>query len=105
MLFSQNTAIRGAHDYGKCTLQRLRREGGFRSAKDFVETLYIPSSTYSRYERVAEGSERGIPIRVVWAIVDKPGCSIDPVVGRSDIDGFLRYSESHEIASAAQEWR
>ena len=71
---------------GKRTLQRLRREAGYRSAKDFAARLGIPASTYSRYERQPEGPETAIPIASAWAIADALGCSIDLVVGREDID-------------------
>lgn len=71
---------------GKRTLQRLRREAGYRSAKDFAEVLSIPCSTYARYERAVEGPECGIPLPSAWQIADALGCSIDLVVGREDID-------------------
>lgn len=71
---------------GKRTLQRLRREAGYRSAKDFAEVLSTPCSTYARYERAVEGPECGIPLPSAWQIADALGCSIDLVVGREDID-------------------
>lgn len=71
---------------GKRTLQRLRRQAGFRSAKDFAEALGIPSSTYARYERAGDGADCGIPLPAAWQIADRLGCSIDLVVGREDID-------------------
>lgn len=71
---------------GKRTLQRLRRQAGFRSAKDFAEVLGMPSSTYARYERSGDGIDCGIPLPAAWRIADKLGCSIDLVVGRADID-------------------
>lgn len=72
--------------YGKRNLQRLRRKAGYRSAKDFAKVLCIPVSVYSRYEQEIEGSGCDIPLRTAWAIADKLGCSIDLVVGRSDIE-------------------
>lgn len=72
---------------GKRTLQRLRREAGYRSAKDFAETFGIPTSTYTRYERAGDGADCGIPLPAAWQIADALGCSIDLVVGREDIDG------------------
>lgn len=71
---------------GKRTLQRLRREAGYRSAKEFAAALGIPSSTYARYERAGDGAECGIPLPAAWQIADALGCSIDLVVGRDDID-------------------
>ena len=125
---SKTTAKRVQRSYGKRTLQRLRREAGYRSAKDFAAVLHIPSTTYSRYERAVEGPECGIPIAAAWAMADELGCSIDLVVGRADIDApevptidarvrklgrsgremlddFLRYLEFREAANAAQDWR
>lgn len=71
---------------GKRTLQRLRREAGYRSAKEFAEALGIPGSTYARYERAGDGADCGIPLPAAWQIADKLGCSIDLVIGREDID-------------------
>ena len=71
---------------GKRTLQRLRRQTGYRSAKDFAEALGIPGSTYARYERAGDGAGCGIPLPAAWQIADALGCSIDLVVGREDID-------------------
>lgn len=73
---------------GKRTLQRLRREAGYRSAKDFADALGIPASTYARYERTGDGADCGIPLPAAWQIADKLGCSIDLVVGREDIDAL-----------------
>ena len=71
---------------GKRTLQRRRREAGYRSAKEFAEALGIPGSTYARYERAGDGADCGIPLPAAWQIADKLGCSIDLVIGREDID-------------------
>ena len=71
---------------GKRTLQRLRREAGYRSAKEFAEALGIPGSTYARYERAGDGADCSIPLPAAWQIADKLGCSIDLVIGREDID-------------------
>lgn len=112
---------------GKRTLQRMRREAGFRSAKDFAERVGIPISTYARYERAGDGPECGIPLPSAWAIADALGCSIDLVVGREDIaaggdsiqervealsrtgremhDDYLRFLEFREDAIASQDWR
>lgn len=113
---------------GKRTLQRMRREAGFRSAKDFAERVGIPMSTYARYERAGDGPECGIPLPSAWAIADALGCSIDLVVGREDIDAsggdsiqdrvealsrtgremhddYLRFLEFREGANASQDWR
>ena len=70
----------------KRTLQRLRREAGYRSAKEFAAELGIPASTYARYERQPETPECAIPMASAWAIADALGVSIDLVVGRADID-------------------
>lgn len=112
---------------GKRTLQRMRREAGYRSAKDFAESVGIPMSTYARYERAGDGPECGIPLASAWAIADALGCSIDLVVGREDIDvatgsvqeraealsrtgremldDYLRFLEFREEADASQDWR
>jgi len=70
----------------KRTLQQLRREAGYRSAKDFAAHIGIPETTYARYERQPNGPESGIPLKSAWLIADFLDCSIDLVVGREDID-------------------
>lgn len=64
------------------TLQDLRREAGYRSAKDFAAAVGIALSTYNRYENQPEA----IPLRQAWAIADFLGCPIDMVVGRDPVD-------------------
>ena len=80
----------------KRTLQRLRREAGYRSAKEFAEALGIPGSTYARYERAGDGADCGIPLPAAWQIADKLGCSIDLVIGREDIDASCRKNTINE---------
>ncbi|MBR1830317.1 MAG: helix-turn-helix transcriptional regulator [Atopobiaceae bacterium] len=62
-------------------IQDLRREAGYRSAKDFAAAIGIPASTYNRYEAQPDA----IPLRQAWAIADFLGCSIDMVVGREPV--------------------
>lgn len=61
-------------------VQDLRREKGYRSAREFAEAIGIPVSTYARYESQPES----IPLKQAWAIADHLGCTIDMVVGRDD---------------------
>lgn len=123
-----SSCARPSRGGGKRTLQRLRRDAGYRCAKEFAEVLRIPNSTYSRYERAPEGPDCGIPLSAAWAMADELGCSIDLVVGREDIDApreatldaragklsrsgremlddFLRYLEFRDAAITAQDWR
>ena len=82
----------------------MRREAGYRSAKDFAEVLNIPSSTYARYERAVECPECGIPLAAAWQIADALGCSIDidervavlSLTNQEAIMGFLGYLEQLE---------
>lgn len=84
---SKRTAgIAARHQRDKRTLQRLRREAGYKSAREFAAELGIPQSTYNRYEQTPDGPDSGIPLKAAWAIADHLGTSIDLVVGRADID-------------------
>lgn len=85
-----NSSTNSKHD--KRTLQLLREEAGFTSAKDFARVLGLPETTYSRYERQPNNINTGVPIKSAWLIADFLNCSIDLVVGREDIAG--RYSRS-----------
>lgn len=63
------------------TIQELRRERGFRSAREFADALGISPSSMSRYDKDPET----IPVKVAWAMADELGCSIDEVVGREHV--------------------
>ena len=60
------------------SLQELRREAGYRSAREFAEACEITQSSMTRYEKEPDN----IPVRSAWRIADVLGCSIDDVVGR-----------------------
>ena len=64
------------------TLQQLRKEAGYRTAKDFAEAIEVPPTTYARYDQ----SPDKIPLKQAWMIADFLHCSIDAVVGREPID-------------------
>lgn len=63
------------------TIQELRREKGYRSAREFADALGISPSSMSRYDNQPES----IPTKVAWEMADKLGCSIDEVVGRKPV--------------------
>jgi transcriptional regulator with XRE-family HTH domain len=63
------------------SISDLRRERGYRSAREFAEALGISPSSMSRYDREPES----IPMKAAWAMADALGCSIDDVVGRDHV--------------------
>lgn len=63
-------------------LQKLRREAGFSSAKEFAEEVGIPAPTYARYESNPEK----IPLKQAWLLADRLHASIDYIVGRTEDD-------------------
>lgn len=63
-------------------LQRLRKEAGYTSARDFAEEIGIPAPTYARYE----SSPEKIPLKQAWLLADRLHASIDYVVGRTEDD-------------------
>lgn len=65
----------------------IRRNAGFRSARDFAEHINMPLSTYSKYE----ANPDKIPLKAAWQIADKLNCSIDLVVGRREVDDVEAY--------------
>ncbi len=64
------------------TLLQLRRDAGYRSAREFADKVGIPVPTYTRYE----SNPDRIPIKSAWSIADALGCTIDAVVGRLTIE-------------------
>lgn len=82
MPLNESTIAESRPSVGRRSLQQLRREAGYGSAKEFAERLQIPAPTYARYERQPDGPDTGIPMKAAWHIADVLGCSIDLVVGR-----------------------
>ena len=97
---SHNTSPQNAQpENGKRTLQRLRREAGYRSAKEFAAVLNIPAATYARYENRPDGPSKPMPLAAAWAVADALGVSIDAVVGREDVDRPRTLQEGFEALS------
>lgn len=63
------------------TLQDLRREAGYKSAKDFAEAVGISESSYSRYEANPEN----INMKAAIKLADFLGCSLDMIMGREPV--------------------
>ena len=80
------TATAGQDEHGRRTLQGLRQETGYASARAFAEKLGIPAPTYAKYERQPEPPDNRIPMGAAWRIADALECSINVVVGRYDDD-------------------
>lgn len=70
------------------SLQKLRKEAGFRTAKEFAQSIGIPPTTYARYEQCSDGLESRVPLKAAWIMADALDCSIDMVVGRIDIEAI-----------------
>lgn len=66
----------------KSTLLELRRQAGYRSAREFADAFGIPQTTYARWESQPEK----IPTEKAWELADRLGSTIDAVVGRIAID-------------------
>lgn len=60
-------------------LYELRKQAGFKSAKDFAAAEGIPAATYARYE----SSPDKIPLKSAWQLADRFGVAIDVIVGRA----------------------
>ena len=102
-MLANTTEVSRPHGGGR-TLQRLRREAGYRSAKDFAQAIGMPATTYARYERQEDGPDRSIPLPTAWKLADELGCSIDFLVGRTGEESrgekvqrtYNALSESHK---------
>lgn len=80
------------------TIQELRRERGYRSAREFADALGISPSSMSRYDNQPES----IPTKVAWEMADLLGCSIDEVVGRKPVTSGR--SELQEFYDGLHRW-
>ena len=63
------------------SIQDLRRERGYRNAREFADALGISASSMSRYEK----QPSSIPMHSAWVMADALGCSIDEVVGHESV--------------------
>lgn len=64
------------------TLLELRKQAGFRNAKDFAAAEGIATATYARYESAPEK----IPLKAAWQLADRFGVPIDVIVSREHVD-------------------
>lgn len=62
------------------SIQELRRDAGFRSAREFAEACGFSPSSLARYEK----DPAAVPVKSAWTMADVLGCSIDDVVGRDE---------------------
>lgn len=62
------------------SIQELRKDAGFRSAREFAEECGFSPSSLARYEK----EPTAIPVKSAWVMADVLGCSIDDVVGRDE---------------------
>lgn len=79
-------------------LLELRKQAGFKNAKDFAAAEGIAEATYARYE----SSPEKIPLKSAWQLADRFGVPIDVIVGRRAVDVTSlrgRVQESYEALS------
>ena len=60
------------------SLQKKRKEAGFKSARAFSEYMNIPVSKYTPYEQ----GQRGFSYEQAWEFADALGCTMDELGGR-----------------------
>lgn len=60
------------------SLQQLRKDAGFKTAREFADTCGFTASKLARYEK----DPGNVPVKSAWRMADVLGCSIDDVVGR-----------------------
>lgn len=87
------------------SLQTLRKAAGYRTSKEFAQSIGIPPTTYMRYEQCSDGMESRIPLKAAWVIADALGCTIDMLVGRIDItnrDENVQFFYDH-LSKSSQE--
>lgn len=80
------------------TIQELRREKGYRSAREFAEALGMSPSSMSRYDNQPDL----IPTKVAWAMADMLDCTIDEIVGRMPVTSGK--SELQEFYDGLHRW-
>lgn len=80
------------------TIQELRREKGYRNAREFADALDISPSSMSRYDKHPDA----IPIKVAWRMADCLGCTIDEVVGRAPVTSGK--SDLQEFYDSLHRW-
>lgn len=80
-------------------LLELRKQAGFRNAKDFAAVEGIAEATYARYE----SSPEKIPLKSAWQLADRFGVSIDVIVGREHVDVSSLRGEVQDAYDALSE--
>lgn len=59
-------------------LQRIRKERGYSSAREFAEHIGWSVGSYTNYEQ----GTREMTLKVAWELADYLECSIDEIAGR-----------------------
>lgn len=59
-------------------LQKVRKAGGFKSAKAFAEFMGINPNTYTDYEQ----GRINFTLETAWEFADALGCTLDELAGR-----------------------
>lgn len=80
-------------------LLELRKQAGFKNARDFAAAQGIADATYARYE----SSPDKIPLRSAWQLADRFGVPIDVIVGRQHVDVANLRGEVQEVYDALSE--
>lgn len=62
----------------KTKLQEVRKEAGFKSAREFAEKIGMSVGTYTDYEQ----GRRKFSLEAAWKFADELGVSLDELAGR-----------------------
>lgn len=78
--------------YGGPSLKNIRKAAGFRTAKDFANSVGIPPTTYARYEQ----KPNHIPMVTAINLADWFNVPLDEIIGRvcTDDGSELEMSET-----------
>lgn len=83
----------------KTNLQSIRKDRGYKSAREFAESIGIPVGTYTNYEQ----GTRMIALDVACELCDALHCSLDELTGRVEYHVVSLENDEKRLVDANRE--
>lgn len=77
----------------KTNLQAMRKRAGYKSAREFAETIGVNVGSYTNYEQ----GKVQMSLLKAWEFADALDCSIDEIAGRRTPDTYRLAPDEEEL--------
>lgn len=80
----------------KTNLQEMRKRAGYKSAREFAESIGMSVGTYTNYEQC----KANMSLIQAWEFADILNCTLDELAGRRPPEQPLITNEEHRLLDA-----